>query len=358
MTLLKTPRWIVISIAVAFTTSAHALTVPETPPSAWNEGSFSLQTSSEYFSSKANYTNNRGSFERLPNGNAWTSFENRFKARFAPNRNFSVFVGSGFNASTAKDILSERSSSGFTEVFAGANFLLTRRWWRVVPEIEVSYPLEETEYAQTTPLTNDGVPYARAGVFLFKPYKYLRFESYLGFHFPGEGLAKRFMYQLATEVALFGGFTVGAGVQGYETIISDETSYAERRITSATADATSDRFWAYNPALIEGRAWLGLRLDKSFNIRLGYLKTVNGVRTAEGNSFLLSLNFNSAGNTSGFVPTNRPRQTSPQREQAVVGKQPVPQNQRGFRTEPEVNDPELFDQRDSLDNAERLLENR
>lgn len=344
------------SIVVAFSSNAVALTVPETPPSAWNEGSFGVQTTSEYFSSKSNYSTSRGSFAKLPNGNKWTSFENRLKGRFAPTRNFSIFTGFGFTSSTANDLLIEKTNSGATEVFAGANFLLTRRWWRVVPEIEASYPLSETTYAQTDPLTNDGAPYARAGVFLFKPYKYLRFESYLGFHFPGEGLAKRFMYQLAAEVALLGGFTVGGGVQGYETIISDDTSYAERRVTSTTANATSDRFWAYNPALIEGRAWLGLRLDKSFNVRLGYLKTVNGVRTAEGNSFLLSLNFNSAGNTrtrtSSREVLREPREPRP----VTVGKPPVPQSQSGFRTEPEVNDPELFDQRDSLDNAERLLE--
>jgi hypothetical protein len=329
----------------SFSNEASALTIPETPPSAWNEGSFGLQTTSEYFSSKANYDTNRGSFEDLPNGNSWTSFENRGKVRYAPTRNFSLFTGLGFTSSTAKDGFIEKTNSGLTEVFAGANFLLTRRWWRVVPEFEVSYPMEETEPGQSTPLTSDGVAYARAGIFLFKPYKYLRFESYLGFHFPGEGLAKRFMYSLQTEIALFGGFTVGGGVQGYETIISDDSSYLERRITSATANATSDRFWAYNPALIEGKAWLGLRLDKSFNVRLGYLKTVNGVRTAEGQSLLLSLNYNSSG--------NRTRSNA-----IVVEKPPVAPNNRSFKTEPEPNDPELFDQRDSLDNTERLLENR
>lgn len=338
------------SVLVSFSQKANALSVPETPPSAWNEGSFGIQTSSEYFTSKSNYDVKRGKFEALPNGNSWNSFENRFKARFAPTRNFSLFAGTGFTSANATDLINEKSNSGLTEVFAGANFLLTRRWWRVVPEIEASYPLEETEYGQTNPTTSDGVAYARAGVFLFKPYKYMRFESYLGFHFPGQGLSKRFMYSLAAEVALFGGFTVGGGVQGYETLISDDASYAERRFTSAAANATSDRFWAYNPALIEGRAWLGLRLDKSFNVRLGYLKTVNGIRTAEGNSILLSLNYNSAGRGT--------RASTRESREIRVEKVPVAQKNSGFRTQPEANDPELFDQRDSLDNTERLLENR
>lgn len=333
-------------IFILSASNALAFTVPETPPSAWNEGSFGVQTSTEYFTSKANYDVSRGAFEDLPAGNSWTSFENRAKLRFGFTRNFAIFAGLGYGSSTAKTSLIENTNSSITEVFAGANFLLARRWWRVVPEIEVSYPGQQTQYLQTNPLTSDGAPYARAGVFLFKPYKYLRFESYLGAHFPGEGLAKRFQYSLAAELALLGSFTLGGGVQGYETIISDDTSFAERRATQATANATSERFWAYNPALIEAKGWVGFRFDKAFNVRLGYAKTINGVRNAEGQSFLINLNFSSAG-------SRKKRSNGVQVEQV-----PVSRDSRDFKTEPEANDPEYFDQRDSLDNTERLLENR
>ncbi len=336
--------------------SAIALSVPETPPSAWNQGSFGVQTSSEYFMSKANYGDSRGSFERLINDNRWTSFENRVKVRYGFTPTTSLFLGVGANATSATDLGIQKNNSAPTELFAGMDFLLARRWWRVVPEIEASYSFDSTTRGQTSPITSDAASYAKAGVFMFKPYKYLRFEGYLGAHIPGGNFASRFMYQLGTEVALFGAFTVGAAVQGYESLVSDTTSNLERKFTQATADATDARFFAYNPALLEAKGWIGFRFDRAFGLRLGYLKTLNGVRSGEGQSFLLSLFYNSPGNASA-------RRYGPPSVQ--VGATPVSPKPRqdGFKTEAEPNDPELFEQQqqqpnDSLDNTERLFDHK
>ena len=325
-----------------------ALTVPEAPPSAWNRGSFGVQTSSEYFFSNKNYEDTRGSFDVLPTNNKWTSFENRFRARYGFSESLSLFTGFGANAATATNNGFERTNSAATEVFAGVDFLLARRWWRVVPEFEASYAFDTPVRGQTSPMTNNGASYANAGVFFFKPYRYLRFEGYLGFHFPSEDLAKLFRYSLGTEIAMFGAFTLGASIQGYETVIGDNTSLASRRVTQITADASSGRFQAYNPALLEARGWLGLRFDRAFGMRLGYAKTLNGVRVAEGQSLLLSLYYNSAG-TKTRVSSRR----------VEVGPAPVAKRAGEFRTEPEPQDPEIFEQNDeTLDNTERLFDRK
>lgn len=340
--------------AALFSTSvARAYTVPETPPSAWNKGSFGVQTNSEYFSSQNNYQETRGSFDKLINGNKWTSFENRIKLRYGFTDNISLYGGIGASATNATNLGVTKSNSAVNEVYAGIDFMLARRWWRVVPELEASYPTDETQRLATNPLTSDGVAYANLGVFLFKPYRYLRFEGYLGFHIPGEQLATRFMYNLGAEIAMFGAFTVGGAIQGYESVAADGTSNAERNLTQATADATSSRFWAYNPALLEAKGWIGLRFDRSFGLRLGYAKTLNGVRSAEGQSVLLSLYYNTPG-------TGGQRRGPPQIQ--VGPKQIAPKGGDSFRTEPEPNDPELFDQSQapdaSLDTTERLFDHK
>ncbi len=330
--------------------NASALTVPETPPSAWNQSSFGFQTQSEYFFSHANYGESRGSYENLIAGNKWSSFENRIKARYGFTNSVSLFGGIGANASTATNLGLDRNNSAVTEVFAGVDLLLARRWWRVVPEFEASYPTDQTTKLQANPLTSDGSAYANLGVFLFKPYKYLRFESYLGFHLPGDDLAKRFVYSLGAEIAMFGAFAVGGAIQGYESVLADGTSNAERKLTQGLADATSERFWGYNSALLEAKGWIGLRFDRSFGIRLGYAKTLNGVRTAEGQSVLLSLYYNTPGQAS--------RRGMPQID---VGPTPIAPRTTTFKTQPEQNDPELFDQQkedSSLDNAERLFDRK
>ncbi len=339
----------IVASSVVAVPSAQAVTVPETPPSAWNRGSFGLQSSTEYFMSHANYDETRGSFGNLVNNNKWSSFENRFKARYGFSESLSLFAGSGANVSTATTGGLEKSNSAATELFVGIDFLLARRWWRVVPEFEASYALDTPTRAQTSPLTSNGASYANAGVFFFKPYRYLRFEGYLGFHIPGEDLAKRFMYSLSTELAVFGAFTFGGSVQGYESMIADGKSKVERANMQLTANATSARFFAYNPALLEARGWIGLRFDKAFGLRLGYSKTLNGVRTAEGQSILLSLFYNSPGDSA--------RKSARGDSRTRLEGAPVATRSNEFRTEPEPNDPEIFKPKDdTLDNTERLFD--
>jgi hypothetical protein len=352
---------ILLVFSVGFSVSAaQALTVPETPPSVWNKGSFGIQTQSEYFTSHSNYDETRGSFSSLTNGNSWTSFENRVKARYGFMNWVSLFAGFGANATTAMNLGVTKNNTATTDVYAGVDFLLARRWWRVVPEFEAGFATDATTKLQTNPLTSDGTAYANLGLFMFKPYRYLRFESYLGFHIPGADLAKRFLFSFGAEAALFGAFTLGAAVQGYESVLADATSNVERKLTQASADATSERFWAYNPALLEAKGWLGLRFDRAFGLRLGYAKTLNGVRTAEGQSFLLSLYYNTPGTDAGHASIpNQHRSGSPS---FSVGPTPVsPRTNREFRTEPEPSDPELFEQQNqdsSLDNAERLFDHK
>ncbi|MES2965231.1 MAG: hypothetical protein V4760_15200 [Bdellovibrionota bacterium] len=338
----------------AFCFSARGATIPESPPSSWNPGSFGFSSTTEYFTSTANYDTVRGSFNRLPSGNSFTTFETRAKARYAFAHAVSAYGGLGFAQSKASDTSVDKTNSNVTDFFVGANFQLVRRWWRVVPDFEMSLPLDAAKRFQTVPLTSEGVWSTRAGVFLFKPFKHLRFESYLGFLYLGEGLSKRFLYSLLAESA-FGGFTFGGGISGYESVLADEKTENERTGTQALADAGSGRYWAYNPALLEARGWLGFRADKAFTVRLGYAKTLNGVRTAEGSSILLSVAYNSPGDKS--------------KGRAI--REGLPVDRRGpedsFQAEPETTDPELFDQKndplvpkknESLDDTEKILEKR
>ncbi|MEK7355835.1 MAG: hypothetical protein AAB250_05270, partial [Bdellovibrionota bacterium] len=250
----------------------------------------------------------------------------------------------------------EKTNANVTDFFLGANFQMVRRWWRVIPEFEMSLPLESASPTQTVPLTSEGVWSTRAGVFLFKPYKHFRFESYLGFLYLGEGLSKRLLYSLLAESA-FGGFSFGGGIAGVETILSDEKTQVDRAITQALADAGSRRYWAYNPALLEARAWFGFRVDRSFVVRLGYAKTLNGMRTAEGSTILLSLAYNSPGDKSAGRAAR----------EGTAPLKPLPQD--GFQADPETTDPEIFDpnadpvvapqpKSNQLDETEKIIERK
>ena len=352
--------WFSSPILVLVTTLLPSLVraglIPESPPSAWNPGSFGVSATGEYFTSQANYDETRGSYTRLNNSNSFSDFETRARARYAFANAVSAYSGIAFAQSHAVDGSLDKTNGNVTEAFLGADFQLIRRWWRVIPEVEFSFPTDETKTNQTIPLTSDGTWFGRAGVFLFKPYKYFRMESYLGFQYPGNGLAKRFLYTLYAETAFASGFSFGGGIDGTESLLTDDNSNNQRITQQILADAGSHRYAAYNPSLIEARAWLGFRADKSFAFRLGYAKTLNGMRSAEGQSILLSVAYNSAGDK---ATGHRLREESQKHAEET------------FRTDPEQNDPQLFQnpdedtpppravpKKENLDETERILENR
>lgn len=288
------------SLAIATTSSlvaSAAPTIPDSPPPGWREDAYSFSFSSEYFSSSSNFNDGRGSYSSLPNGNNFTSFENRGLIRYATNDQWAIFGATGFTQSHAVDNTAslDKTNGTFTDVSLGTDYLMRRRWMNVVSELQVSWPLDTNDTTRTTPLTNDGVPTIRLGAFLFKRYQTFRLESYLGFYAPTSDLAKRFVYSLLGEAALFSTFTVGGGIDGYESVLADGQTSTTRANLIANTDAGDARFAAWNPAVTEARLWLGLRPDRGFAIRLGYLKTINGVRAANGQSLLLSLSLNTPG---------------------------------------------------------------
>jgi hypothetical protein len=348
-----------LSFAI-FSSVCGASTVPESPPSRWNPGSYGVSASTEFYSSNANYDDARGSFSRLSGGRSLSVFETRPRVRYAFAHALSAFAGTSYAQTKAIDLTTEKTNANVNEVFGGVDFQMNRRWWRVIPELEFSYPVVTGSVGQTAAMTSDGVWYMRAGVFLFKPYKRVRFESYLGFYYPGEGLAKRFLYSLSTELALVDGFSLGGGVSGYETVLTDEKTKIERQLTNSSANAGSEHFWAYDPALLDAKAWLGFRADRAFSFRLGYAQSLNGVRSAAGSAFMLTIAFNSPGDK--------------ERGEAIRNGYGVPEEidesakvkgSDEFKAEPEVIDPELFEQKQksapkspNLDSTEKILENR
>jgi hypothetical protein len=321
-----------------------ASTLPDTPPPAWDKGAMAFSLIGEYFTSKANFGDSRSSYYSLPNGGSFDTLLTRLTGRYAISKEFSIFTGVEAAQSQATEFSVTSTNSNIDEVYVGVDYQLPFRWLRVIPEIEGSMPTNPTDPNQTTPLTSDGVTYGRFGVFLFKRYETFRVESYLGSYIPSNGLAKRFVYSLIAEISMFHRVTLGGGVQGYETIYSDDQYEYQRLATQALADYGSSRYYAYNPALMEGKAWIGFRLAHAFTIRLGYESSIQGIRTAQGQTYLASVTFNTPGDINASEHRLQPT-ASPGAESMQIDNEKV--------------DPEVFPtSHDSLDQTERMLENK
>jgi hypothetical protein len=333
----------------------------QAPPWKWAQGSIGASLVTDYFTSSANYDNARGSYQRLIGDNNVASWSTEVRARYGIREWFSPYVGVGFANTNVVDVATERSNSAVSDVHAGADFRIQTRWIRIFPQIEGSFPTDKTNPSQTTPLTSDGVPWLRASVFFQKPMRYLAIYAHGGVRIPGEGLAKLLLYGAGAEVPLGDLFVIGGGIEGFETVMKDSLTQAERERTSNLSLGGSHMFWSYNPALIEGRIWARFRPDPRVWVRAGYAKTIDGIRTAEGQSFNLTLSFNAPWEFGTAMAANRTR----------VRKQPgqnpaQSQALKSFKVDSERTDPDVFtpdedyapDASSTLNDTEKMLEEK
>lgn len=373
---LRSAKGVIVALALSCATSptpAQAVTAFELPPQNFTEGSVGASVFSEYFSSNANYEPGYGSYNKLLGDSSFTTFVTNVRGRYTISSNLSVFSGLAYSSSRAVDLSRSKTNTQFSEWLVGADYLMRfSRWpkFRLIPELILSYCLDQPTSSQINPSTNDGTSYFRTGIFADHPFRRFRFGGYIGVYgVLGSSLSSRALYEINADMRVFSQFTIGGGINGYNTVMGDATNFVTRQIAANRMNAGSGRYAAFDPHLLEGRVWVGFRPDHSFWLRAGYAKTLNGLHTAEGQSFLFSLVYQSP----QIMMTN-----SLSRE-GTSEIEPVPQkgrksydNEEALRTfEPDVEktDESVFEMsddeaansergKDVLDQSEKMLEKK
>jgi hypothetical protein len=329
----------------------------EPPPWSWRKGSFGISSTTEYFSSKANYDTVRGQYVGLTGDNSFSDFNTWVRGRYAFWPKFSMYAGAGIGQVRALDSVNEKTTSGLKQAYLGGHFTVWRQWLLMVAEIEAGMPLDAGGPSktfvntQTTPLIDDGVYYGRAILHMRRDIKSFRLTGYVGAYIPSGGLAKKLLYGVFGEIPLGDFLMVGGGVEGRETLISDELTEIDRTLTQVSADAGSARYRSYNPAVMLARGWVGFRPGQTVEIRAGYSQTLTGQREAAGQAVTLSLAFNS-------IPGRRPRASFDAGERISA-----PGNSGPFKLDSEKPDPDVIaptndfepQRGDDLNETERLF---
>jgi hypothetical protein len=339
--------------------SASLAAPPHVPPWKWRTGAVGVILGSEYFVSQANYEDGRGSFRRLTGDNSVSTFENRLVGLYGLSTSWYLFGGASLHRTRVVDQTIEKASLNVGDLTLGFYAMAWERWLRVIPELSLNIPGKRVSALQTEPLIGHGQISVRAVAHLFKPTRRYRLNvfGHLGIDAPLGSLSKRLVYEAAIERPFGTNFAAGAAIGGFETIVSDSTSASERGLTSQSAMGGSAHYLAYNPARLETRVWVGFSPQRVLRLRLGYLKTLDGIRSAEGQSFFLQVNYNHDSGTRAPAPAG----ARPSGDPSVRAQQ----NLRDFRVNPESTDPDLFDSDDQfaptpkstdpLDETQRLL---
>ncbi len=345
-------------LSVAFVSQTAEASPVEPPPWSWRKGAFGVSSTTEYFSTKANYDSTRGQFVALPGDNQFSDFNTWLRGRYAFWPKFSMYAGAGVGQVRAVDTINEKTTSGLTQAYLGGHFTVWRQWLLMVAEVEAGLPLDAGgplktfTSGQTTPLIDDGAYYGRAILHMRKDVKSFRLTGYAGTLIPTSGLAKKLLYGIFGELPIGDFLMVGGGVEGRETLLSDELTDAERKLTQSTANAGSARYRAYNPAVLQARGWVGFRPGQTVEIRAGYMQTLTGQRDASGQAFTLNVVFNS-------IPARRSRGSVGTGQRISA-----PGNTGAFKLDSEKPDPDVIaptndfepQRGDDLNETERLFD--
>lgn len=330
----------------------------ETPPWAWRKGSFGISSTTEYFSSKANYDTVRGQYTHLTGDNSFTDFNTWVRGRYAFWQKFSMYAGAGVGQVRAVDAVTEKTNSGLTQAYLGGHFTVWRQWLLMVAEIEAGTsldaggPMKAISQTQSIPLIDDGTYYGRAILHMRRDIRFFRLFGHVGVLFPTDGLSKKLLYGVYGELPLGDFLMVGGGVDGQETLMNDELTEAERNITQVTANAGSARYRSFDPAILRARGWVGFKPGQTVEIRAGYMQTLTGQRSAAGQAFTLNLVFSSI-----------PSRTSRVRFDSGRERISAPGNSGEFRLDSEKLDPDVIaptndfepQRGDDLNETERLF---
>lgn len=332
----------------------------ETPPWAWRKGSFGISSTTEYFSSSANYDTVRGQFTSLPTGNTFTDFNTWLRGRYAFWPKFSMYAGAGIGQVRAVDPINEKTNSGLTQAYVGGHFTVWRQWLLMVAEVEAGLPLDaggpmkNLSRTQTIPLIDNGVYYGRALLHMRRDISRFRLFGYVGANLPTGGLSKSLLYGVYGELPVGNFLMFGGGVDGKETLLHDELTEAERTVTLASADAGSARYRSYDPAILRARGWVGFKPGQTVEIRAGYMQTITGQRDAAGQAYTLSVVFSS-------IPARKPGVKFD--AGSSTDRISAPGNTGPFKLDSEKSDPEVIAPKndfepqhgDDLNETERLF---
>lgn len=271
-----------------------------------------MKLKTSYFSTKENFSDT-GSKQSL-NGDSYLD-------TITPSLSLSHDVSSRFSAygvldgvyARSQDRNFQRTRLSPADLKLGVDFSLLDSDFDIVPELQLTVPLNTVSETTDEIIVSESVMEARGGAYLSGHFDWLSAYAYLGYAYRSGGRSSLMPYEFQT-VKDFGGLQASLGVWGYTSVSDDEyiNTRARREVVTTRVNGGSYRFYSVNPSLTEVGGSLGLPMGQNYFARLGAQTTVMGRNSALGSTFWLSLS-TSFGRTKREF--NRDRQREDQRRQ-------------------------------------------
>lgn len=257
----------------------------------YKEGRWIFKAKESYFSSNSNY-NRAGEEVSLPSNGYFQTFTSSFSLTHDVSKRLSLYTIFDAVYGKSRDAQFERTRFIPTEIKFGGDFLLTKIWFNVVPEAQLTIPITTVSDTTDEVILNEGAVETKLGLYLSKHTKWLSGYAYGGYIYRSDGRSSLFSYDFQLLKSL-NTVQIAAGLWGYYSLTDDiyilETQ--RRDVVTSRVNGGSLRFYSVNPNITEIGGSIGFPLFDGIFSRLGLSTTMAGERTAAGSTIWATLSY-------------------------------------------------------------------
>lgn len=249
-------------------------------------GRFDSYLSLNYFKSEANFASN-GSQQSLPSGYSFQVIDTAISGRYVLFQDLGLHAGMNISSSESIDIIATRRNSTLNYVDLGGDYSIYQgRKFAMYVDLTYRHAVEKIATDTDSSLNSDGASEVLANVTTLFDVGYMQPFLSGGVNYRMEGLSTLLSYKIGVQ-SLVGRFVFGGALNGYISVIDDSKtgSPAERELITNRVDATSKKFYAINPNLLDSDLYLRFMFTPNLSMH------VNGGYTLTGSNSALGLHF-------------------------------------------------------------------
>lgn len=282
---------------------------------AYGQGIIDLEYSFQFFQTSANYTNEGGSFEKLPAGYGYQLMTHDFGLRWSVTDRWAVLTKAHVGFAEAEDPTAKRTHSGLSGVTLATDWIAAEsKSWELVPELFAFVPTENVDSSTDHALISEGV--LEFGGQIIGRLVLGDFINYAsgGYTQRDQGRSGLLTYSFGSEY-VHTHFAFGAGVQGFTSVYDDEDSdQPQVRNAVLLTNGASQKFYGVNPDLTEFSAWYRADAGRTLGIKFGGGMTITGKSSAHGEFLFATLNYRFQGPKIKSSPSPNKRRPVPESE--------------------------------------------
>ena len=244
---------------------------------------FDSDFSVNYFKTEANFASN-GSQQSLPSGYSFQIIDTAVSARYVLLQDFGLHGGMNIGSSEATDILATRRNSTLNYVDVGADYAFFQsRNFSLYGDLTYRHAVEKISSDTDSSLNGDGASEVHATVTTLFDVGYMQPFLSGGINYRMEGLSTLLTYKLGLQT-LVGRFAFGGALNGYVSVVDDSktSSPTERELITNRVNATSKKFYAINPNLLDADLFLRFMFTPNLAMHVNGGYTVTGSNSALG----------------------------------------------------------------------------